>query len=162
MIDFQYPQKYRGKSVDSGKWFFGSYIEQEMHLDYYRYFIVPRDSNSLMRLDNETWIQRIIEIHEMTLGKYSGKEDVEGNPIYSGDILCRKTYVTDEIYSQELFAVYFAKDCFYGEGDSFLSEDEFNTCEIVGNIFDNYELFFQIEEAIELRKEAQQSNTSDE
>ena len=144
---------YRGVSVETERWVFGSLVqtyagdtdEEE------KYFIVPNDPYSLMQIDGEKWICRAFEIKRETLGTCSGRTDIDGEMIYAGDILERSSFDDPEA-KPERFLVVDLDGKFAGDGTSFIYEEELETCRIIGNAFDDPELGREVAEMSTVRK----------
>ena len=118
--------KFRGKSVKDNTWLFG-------YLSWYQI----EDTNQFIN-------GKLVYIE--TVGQFTGLYDIEGKEIYEGDIVKDKDgnylYI---IYSDGCFDIRIRiKDKFFST-DTFLKKaviDSFGL-KIIGNIYDNPELFKQ-------------------
>lgn len=132
---------FRGKRVDNGEWVEGLYIEDkwgdssgnELHG-------ILQDRTCPPGLAD--WIP--IRVKKETVGQYTGLTDKNGKKIFEGDIVkyyCGdwdkkgRTYVVD--WNEEWNAWNPILDVRPIEAYPLLD----NTCEVIGNIFDNKELW---------------------
>lgn len=117
---------FRGRRLDNGEWVYG-------------FPYIPNDGVCEIRsndIGTEQWA-----VDHKTVGQYTGLEDKNGNMIFEGDIVLKRTY-----NGKKPFAVKFDGGMFYagiGGGSStathrYTLEDK--QIEIIGNIHDNPEL----------------------
>ena len=83
---------------------------------------------------------------EVVWMQFTGLHDKNGNKIYEGDI-CRKYYGVDEPLTEIIFEVIFLNGCFTGKeikstGFYYMEwpSEYFDSCEVIGNIYENPEL----------------------
>ena len=145
--------KFRGKSVETGKWEYGN--------------LVITDHNRLYEMiDNERRYRGVIAFE--TVGQFTGLHDKNGKEIYEGDIVefedageegyeYKEGFGFDNIaqvvYDNGIYTLsnfgendnsYYATD---GTAEEVLEEVLRNgNCEVIGNIYDNPELLGGINE----------------
>jgi len=120
--------KFRGKSIESGEWVYGSLIiEEEKH------YIVQSVTEHIKRYDYEVYM---IEVNPETVGQYTGLHDKNGKEIYEGDIV----KIT---FSEEIMPIVFNKARFVivdKYNNRFELYEFVNNLEVIGNTTDNPEL----------------------
>lgn len=132
------PKKlFRGKSELTGEWAYGHLVEVND-----KYCIISDkdfdlDGHHIMMISDFPII-----VNKKTIGIFTGKKDKNSKSIYSGDILKGKYFNTLMIveYSKEK-AGFFMYDLGLNEFCPIASEDISSDFEIVGNIYDNRNLF---------------------
>lgn len=76
----------------------------------------------------------------VTLMQFTGLHDINGQPIYEGDIVS----ITDNTGDTYFYNIQWKPDCYMMVGDGgpgeWLSMEEFEGCVIVGNKYENPEL----------------------
>ena len=134
--------KFRGKPIKTNEWVYGNYIFIEN--DIFQHKII--ESTSL-----------ILDIDIKTLGQFTGLYDKNGREIYEGDIVKINAHNYDYGFKQEeigqikfidgSFGFYRKIDnikyCFY-DLPAEVAEREIDYYEVIGNIWDNLELFEEI------------------
>ena len=151
MTIFLTPVTYRGLSIETNTWYYGSYIEKEMYPDYYRCFIAPNEVDNMLRLDGENWIYKIVEIRIETLGVYIGKADIDETPIYSGDII-EKFSPGNSDAEPELFIIVYGDGYIFGDGGRVLEFKDIEDCRVIGNMHTDKELFKKVNALANKRK----------
>jgi uncharacterized phage protein (TIGR01671 family) len=126
--------EFRGKRLDNGEWVYGNLIRGDSTTK-----VVPADCCT----DYDEW-----KVHPNTVGQYIGRNDVQNNRIYEGDIVAWLVDARSENKSPTHIIIY--DDCgFYGtpieEYNHFYTSpipiDRKNVCfRLLGNIFDNPEM----------------------
>lgn len=126
---------FRGKRVRDGEWVFGSFVSPNM-------ITAP--------MGEEIYGSDIVDPE--TVGEFTGLTDKNGNKIFEGDIVkYQPEYATVPIYSR---VEYFADKYNYPAFDLAKHDYEANglqcaheegVCEVIGNKWDNPELF-EVEE----------------
>ncbi len=115
---------FRGKRTDNGEWAYGSYCQEEMfNHGGTEYFIIEYSYDGAQ-----------YEVIPKTVSQYTGLTDKNGKEIFEGDII----HVTS-LNSNGNFVVKFNYGQFY-IGINMPIAYIRNSCEVLGNIYDNQEL----------------------
>lgn len=138
---------FRAKQKDKGNWVEGYYIRQDettycFKEDYERH---PENTKHYIVFDMPTdWglpnRHLMAEIDPETICQYTGLKDKNGNRIWENDII--KHEISDTIGTVKWYQEDYVGWCV---DDTIIDEQQFtdemwNECEVIGNIFDNPEL----------------------
>lgn len=150
--------KFRGKEVDTGKWIYGGLFKEPAPPQCFektledKYWIVYPDPRYMPDWNLPYQMVRT-DVDKETVGQYTGLKDENGKEIYEGDII---------EFSYDMFVGNF--DTFVAKGKVVFEEGAFyievfenerttkdeayllysinlDTIEVIGNIYDNPELF---------------------
>src|SRR5699024_7155546 len=131
---------FRGKRVENGEWVYGYYAK-------YRN-IVSEDYTAILQFDKEdggvVYSDGVTAVIPETVGQYTGLTDKNGKKIFEGDIVfydvfgCMRKRVVK--FSTECGSCGCCGDPFEGAGFMALGVD-LNVSEVIGNIYDNPELW---------------------
>lgn len=137
---------FRGKRVDNGEWVYGFYANiPEHHIDKLsgKDFIVSINNGLLM------------EVLPETVGEYTGLTDKNGKKIFEGDIVKYDLWDDKFDYCEVKFGYFYAAMDSYNGGpalgfyladingkadDRGFSKNMYKYIEVIGNIYDNFEL----------------------
>lgn len=128
---------FRAKRIDNGEWVEGYFVIGKWYLDEKeRYAILPIDLCFYPHCEINEWI----EIAPKTLCQYTGLKDKNGKWIWENDII--KHEISDTIGTVKWYQEDYVGWCV---DDTIIDEQQFtdemwNECEVIGNIFDNPEL----------------------
>lgn len=126
--------KFRGKSVGTGEWLFGNL---------FKFGIQPPSNVPCICACVPTWKDAvdIYNVHENTVGQFTGVCDMDGKEIYEGDVLVIEGIKTDR-YSKVWWKD--ARFTFYvglSPISAYLLENgRLKNFRVAGNIYDNPEL----------------------
>lgn len=120
---------FRGKSVETNEWVYGSYIlEKYSNTPYICYF------------EYGTFVNiKQVEVIPETVGQYIGLNDKQNKPIFEGDIA--EVDARDDVFLvkyDEDDAIWFISNC--NDNLSFRENISNYNCVVIGNIYDNPEL----------------------
>ena len=127
--------KFRGKSIGTGEWLFGNL---------FKFGIQPPSNVPCICACVPTWKDAvdIYNVHENTVGQFTGVCDMDGKEIYEGDVLAIEGITTDRYskvwWNDERFTFYVGHapvSAYIRREDNRLQEFH-----IAGNIYDNPEL----------------------
>lgn len=119
---------FKAKRIGDGKWVEGYYQKRYNKLGEVEHLIFHCESY-------EVW--EYVEIDISTLCEYTGKNDNNGNKIWSNDIVKFDGCSNYAIFWDSDYCAF--GSCYYSDFDH-LSKYRNTTLEVVGNIFDNPEL----------------------
>ena len=126
--------KFRGKTVDTGNWVYGSYQADVMLIG--KHTIIYSDYDGYYCEE---------EVIPETIGQYTGLNDRNGKEIYEGDIL-KLVLVDWSDVPEDIFTVsseQFVEDVCYLKSiiaNAIEVESQTDCIEVIGNIYDNPEL----------------------
>lgn len=126
--------KFRGKSIGTGEWLFGNL---------FKFGIQPPSNVPCICACVPTWKDAvdIYNVHENTVGQFTGVCDMDGKEIYEGDVLVIEGIKTDR-YSKVWWKD--ARFTFYvglSPISAYLLENgRLKNFRVAGNIYDNPEL----------------------
>jgi uncharacterized phage protein (TIGR01671 family) len=136
--------KYRAKRLDNDKWIEGSYLVHEgpLHAFYEGHEKGYQDKHFIVFTDFADWNmeRRLLrtEVDPKTLGMFTGLIDLNHKEIYSGDIIKTGHEIKYRKAAKRYKLVQWVETK-YKVGFN-LGESNNATCEIVGNIHDNWDL----------------------
>lgn len=135
---------YRGKSKKTGKWYYGSYLKLNSSSAHPEHFIVSNYSGIM------------IEVSPDTIGEFTGLLDKNNNKVFEGDLLQFGDHILAVYWDDERFQ-WMAKEAIEYPFREYPEEDwdyiELGwiaaevacvgkmTTPIIGNIYDNPEMF---------------------
>jgi uncharacterized phage protein (TIGR01671 family) len=119
---------FRGKEGRTGKWFYGSLLIAYTPNDEPYYTIA---------VDGDFYVRVIPE----SVGQYTGLKDCNGKKIFEGDIIKVDSHRTYKVKHNDKDAMFVLRDedAVYWHFHIAIAEGE--RSEVIGNIFDNPELF---------------------
>lgn len=126
---------FRAKRIDNGEWVEGYFWRGVDHI-----YVIP--SHVGIGYDEKTKRMNAyaIEVNYETLCQYTGLNDKNGNRIWENDIV--KHEISDTIgtvkWYQEDYVGWCVDDIVIDEQQ--FTDEMWNECEVIGNIFDNLEL----------------------
>ncbi len=135
--------KFRGKSIGTGEWLFGNL---------FKFGIQPPTNVPCICPCVPTWKDAvdIYNVHENTVGQFTGLLDKNGKEIYEGDIILlgkNKTYTAQIVYRNDSLRIYSVGGYFIGDLD-YIRQCGIEYCEVIGNIHDNPEMVDEIKEKV--------------
>ena len=145
--------KFRGKEINTGKWVYGFYLEQDTYsLGSKKTKIDLLIKNAGVIVQNSKCTSGTI-IDKKTLGQYTGLKDKNGKEIYEGDIVKIHKHNFDYGFKKdEIGQIKFIDGAFGFYREESKNEYYFNDLatesgyreleyyEVIGNIYDNPEL----------------------
>ena len=140
--------EFRGKTYKNSELVYGSLIRSD---DFYgetreqpKYYICPFNTT----FEYDKCYRDSDEVKPETIGQYTGLTDKNGTKIFEGDICLCNRHIADSV-DKRTFEIIFdgswigLSNKFYG---SQISYEEFDLCEVIGNIYDNKELLGENDE----------------
>ena len=136
----------RAKRMDNGEWVYGVYFDGTKITDR-TFMIVEYCHDEPDQFSNSRYLSFTgFEVDPSTCGEFIGRNDKNGNKIFTGDILKDKAIIAFfEDLSWEgggsLLPGYYCEKWFdYGNDGDLDWSNGFGDVEVIGNIFDNPEL----------------------
>lgn len=135
-----------GKCI-KGKWYIGSFWHTRKTTYCFKGDYNPDNDEYYILFDQMTdWglpnNHYKVDVIPSTVGQFTGLTDKNGTKIFEGDLcLCNRNIASS--VDKQIFAICFDKHkiCYYGESDiSNINAEEFDMCEVIGNIHSNPEL----------------------
>lgn len=126
--------KFRGKSIGTGEWLFGNL---------FKFGIQPPTNVPCICPCVPTWKDAvdIYNVHENTVGQFTGVCDMDGKEIYEGDVLVIEGIKTDRYskvwWNDERFTFYIGHSPISAY---LLNDGRLQEFRIAGNIYDNPQL----------------------
>ena len=128
--------KFRGKRIDNGEWVYGYYFQGFTGISYI-----------LVMHDHILGMTEFYEVDPSTVGQFTGLKDINGKEIYKGDIVSFDDCTSTESGYWEQSCIGVVEWC--NETVSFevtnrLSAESYEVldeCVVIGNIYENPELF---------------------
>lgn len=117
--------KFRGKDIETGEWVYGHFFQR---LGHYPAIVEPRPRDGKVMYYE-------IAVEDKTVGQFTDMNDMNGNGIYEGDILC------EAATNKKVVVTYEAPMFCYTDNDfgyKFLNHPE--NFIVIGNIHDCPEL----------------------
>lgn len=141
---------FRAKRIGDGEWVEGYYAMMGKG-NLIRHYIVQNCAlTGLFEDPEDNMYFNDVEIDPETIGQYTGKTDEGGKKIFEGDIVgFIDLYSTESGYSESscLGEVIWSKEecCFHVTNRlSAESWEVLDECKVVGNVFDNKELLYEL------------------
>lgn len=124
--------KYRGESIDDGKWVYGDLLQDQFICNSYTIL-------------GEFIQAHAVEVDPETVGEYTGEHDINKNKIYGGDIVKRESGLEGDEYDGFIGVVKFVEAAFVIESldgkDGTALGDDVAEIEIIGNIHDKNKIW---------------------
>ena len=125
--------KFRGQKIYTKEWIYGSFIQIDSNG--HQCFIFPENTPFCIELTDFYTIPILKE----TVGQYTGLHDRNGKEIYEGDLVIIPVEDEQEAvkieWDNDSSRFVFSARTYTCDFDSYGGED----CEVVGNIYDNFE-----------------------
>lgn len=150
--------KFRGKSIKSGKWYYGHFSEDNIRGQHKKVSVIIENSWSVEGYGGKDYFIENDKIDSVvvdpeTVGQYTGLKDNNGREIYEGDIIERsyKNMLTGKMI-HEIYSAVFDEGIFMAKyeksspfGDTLLkflvgNINEIISVKVIGNIYENQDL----------------------
>ena len=145
LINFR-DMEVRAKALLGRQWITGNYVKKTINGKTQTY-IIPIEDEEYISVTDEYTGQKMYRVDLRTLGLSTGKTDVDGNKIFTGDIIVT-TDADDCIYSEgwRCLVLYDEEDdFFFAEGAVTLYAEDLSWCRVIGNMYDNQDILDKIE-----------------
>lgn len=141
--------KFRGKSINSGKWLHGYLGEAKGKILQFTYSEkVIFENLGWFNTDNFGYVVNDCAVDEETIGQFTGLYDKNKKPIYECDIV--KAPILDPIFGDIIKDAFCNAEIIFNKGSFVVSyykrdrniylSDLYDKIEVIGNIFDNKDL----------------------
>ena len=144
-------QIYRGKDYNTNDWVYGNLLVRKK-----RCFIVTADALDFMVVDYGKATMKVVEVDPETVGIYTLHNDWYDIKVFTGDVI-ETVAEPGSVYSVEnrMLVLYNRHaSMYYADGMFMVPPYEFRYCRVVGNVYDNPELFESVNLDEELIEEA--------
>lgn len=131
-------QIYRGKDYNTNDWVYGNLLVRKK-----RCFIVTADALDFMVVNHGKATMKAVEVDPVTVGIYTLHNDWYDIKVFTGDVI-ETVAEPRSVYSAEnrMLVLYNRHaGMYYADGLFMVAPYEFRYCRVVGNIYDNPELF---------------------
>jgi hypothetical protein len=131
---------FRGKDVVTKEWHYGYYAKAKDYLDKDPvHVIIELECMLYPRNEFSDWD----EVDPETVGQYTGRNDMNGNPIFTDDLIeCRWRHSADEI---DKIARVISDSCIDDGLGRQWPNGTYN-CKVIGNIYDNPDIWDKVQE----------------